>query len=778
MIPPFLRRLSGNDWAKEARTQDNRQPFKRVDRSRLFPISNFCRFLETDDSDIYVATREDRLETIFFDAQRMSKSLMQMELTSKPLMRVDPQRQRVDSMKQIFPWIKSGEAVFHIWNWNNVKAYSTRHPGVYTLAHHYITSKVLDFKQVGAVLKLQNDAYHSGKAESIFTDAEFDGWKEIFEAYEEPWPLDGTVGAPERSKDKVKLPNAMGSLEKCQTVEEIQAWARKNSIDEFVVTPKIDGSSTQLQYGRARLEHAFTRGDGENGRDVTRNVQHIPSVPKVLRGVNIMGTGEHFIRGEIVIPQRTFNSQFSNDFENARNMVAGILNRSKPDTRALGAMIFYAFEEYGASGSKSDRLEALDKRGFKVVPFKVLRGVKQLAKLDEILEEFQQRVPTEMDGLVVEANSAKDAKRVGLETNSINPKYARAYKPPRLDKGNLAKTSVRKVEWSVSRHGFLKPVIIVDPVKLAGATVRRATAFNAAFVKDNKVGPGARVVLTRSGDVIPFIVKVIRAAEKPSLPSKKEFGDYDWNETGVDLIVTDADNNDAIQLERITHFFEACGVERLKSETLKAFVKAGFDTIQKIVAMKRRDITRIDRMGDTVANNILKEFEKLKSVPMHTLMYASNCFGRNFGSRKLKVLVAKFGRKVLDWNGMSIKEVAAKIAKVDGFSYETGRQFAQGIMPFNKFLRSVRPHVEGVYPAAAKSNGKCKGTVVCFTGFRDSALAESIEKEGGTISSGVSSRTTHLLVATKTSGSDKATKARALGVKIMTADEFKGKFKL
>ena len=130
MIPPFLRRLSGNDWAKEARTQDNRQPFKRVDRSRLFPISNFCRFLETDDSDIYVATREDRLETIFFDAQRMSKSLMQMELTSKPLMRVDPQRQRVDSMKQIFPWIKSGEAVFHIWNWNNVKAYSTRHPGV------------------------------------------------------------------------------------------------------------------------------------------------------------------------------------------------------------------------------------------------------------------------------------------------------------------------------------------------------------------------------------------------------------------------------------------------------------------------------------------------------------------------------------------------------------------------------------------------------------------------------------------------------------------------
>lgn len=775
MIPPFLRGITGNDWAKEARTQDNRQPFKRVDRSRSFPISNFCRFLETDDSDIYVATREDRLETIFFDARRMSKSLAQMELTSKPLMRVDPQRQRVDSMKQIFPWIKSGEAVFHIWSWNNVKAYSTRHPGVYTLAHHYITSKVIDFKQIGAVLKLQNDAYHSGKTESLFSDAEFDGWKEVFEAYDEPWPLDGMVGAPERSKDKVTLPNPMGSLEKCKTIEEIQMWARKNRVDEFVVTPKIDGSSNQLAYSSARLEHAYTRGDGTQGRDVTRNVQHIPSVPKILGGVNIMGTGEHFIRGEIVIPQRAFNSQFSNDFENARNMVAGILNRSKADKRALGAMIFYAFEEYGASGSKAARLEALQKKGFKVVPFKVLRGVAQLSKLDDILEEFQQRVPTEMDGLVVEANNAKDAKRIGLETNSINPKYARAYKPPRLDKGNLAKTSVRSVEWSVSRHGFLKPVIIVDPVKLAGATVRRATAFNAAFVRDNKVGRGARVVLTRSGDVIPFIVKVIRPADKPSMPSKETFGNYEWNETNVDLIVTDADNNDAIKLERIQHFFEACGIERFKSETIRAFVDAGYDTIKRIVKMTRRDIMGVDRMGKTVADNLLKEFAKLKSVPMHTLMYASNCFGRNFGSRKLKVLVAKFGRKVLDWNGMSIKEVANKIAKVDGFSYETGRQFAKGVMPFNKFAASLRPQVEGVYPAASKTNGKCKGMVVCFTGFRDAQTQEYIEKEGGTTTNSVSSKTTHLLYIPGKS-SEKLTKAKALGVKLMTLKEFIKKY--
>jgi NAD-dependent DNA ligase len=631
-----------------------------------------------------------------------------------------------------------------------------------------------DVKMIADFIVEQNDAYHNGHTESLLTDAEFDAWEKVFEERGWKWPVKvgAKVSTPNTtnsdSSAKVKLPVKMGSLEKANTITEIDSWAAKIKAKTLVATPKLDGISVLLEYTNGKLSNAFTRGDGEEGKQILRhfNPKHMP------KGIpySIKTSGKVYVRGELLIPVDTFNKVFKKEFANPRNMMSGVLNSKTSNSSALTRATFYAFDMLGAGDTKAKQLGYMERLGFNTVPYKVIAATSELPPL---LEKWKS-LGVDMDGLVVETNNISDAKKLGLETNSINPKYARAYKPPRSD--NLAQATVVKVEWKASRHGYLKPVVIVKPVKLAGVTVQRATGFNAAFIEENKIGKGSIVKLTRSGEVIPYIVGVVKKT-KAEFPSKKQFGDYGYNVNRVEFVLKNRELSDDVGVQNILHFLTVCGVDRIKEETVRALFNAGFNTIQKVVSITKKQLLTVPRVSETTATRYLTEFEKLKSVPMHKLMHASNMFGHSMGSRRFLAIIDKFGDKALSWKGKSINEVANSIASVNGFSIKTGKVFAKGVVPFIRFKKSVYPYVIGVYAKKVKpKSSKLSGLSVAFTGFRSAEAEELIKMNGGKVATGVSRGVTHLLMSDPNSGSLKAQKARRLGIKTMSWDQFRKKF--
>jgi NAD-dependent DNA ligase len=253
-----------------------------------------------------------------------------------------------------------------------------------------------------------------------------------------------------------------------------------------------------------------------------------------------------------------------------------------------------------------------------------------------------------------------------------------------------------------------------------------------------------------------------------------------WNATKVDLVLTDKESSDSVQIEQLVHFFEKCGIENFSSKTIEAFYNAGYTTVLKIVSMSKNTIAKMEGMGPRKADIILEQFEKLQAVPMNMLMYATSVFGPNYGSRKLAAIIDKYKETTLSrWAGKTVKQVAQEISQLNGFSFETGLQFAKGINPFVQFLKTHKQYIKGVWPKAQrKTSNALSGVTVVMTGFRDSDLEKKIGANGGSVASSVSSKVTHLLVADEDTSSLKAQKARDLGIKIMTAEKFIKHFKL
>lgn len=628
-----------------------------------------------------------------------------------------------------------------------------------------------------------NEAYHSASKTKVssLTDAQFDRLKEIcterglLSEKEAKAPGAAVRGA------KTVLPRQMGSLDKIKTMQEFAAWSRKAQGDK-VVTIKYDGVSIQLKYRSGKFVAAYTRGDGTEGQDVTKHAALL-KFPKELKGP-ISNHKELIVRAEVICSRSTFKAKFTRStknpsgFKNPRNMVAGVLNRNVVDRNVLPALDVFAFDAY-TDMNKYQELRALESAGFNVVVNGVLPAKTQKPiDLDMMLKRLKQTTDYDMDGLVVELNDNAKRAAMGMERNSINPAFARAYKPE--DGSNNVATEVLRVEWSVSKHGYLKPTIVVKPVQISGVTVQRATAFNAAFVRDNKIGPGTKLTLTRSGDVIPYIVKVDKPT-KASLPKPSDHGEWDWNESSVDIVLTDGDNAD-LRLRKLVHFFTAMGVEHLNEGIAKRFLDSGVDSPVAIAKMSVTDMVRkVDGIQLGIAKRLVDQFgAKLKNAEMGRLMYASGVFGRNLGSTKLRAIYEEYkDEAVWGWKGFTLGDIAASIAQLPGFSVETGKQYAEGLKPFRKFLNESKPWITPrAYVAPKRAGSKLANQVVVFTGFRDAALEAVIQSQGGKIGSSVSSTTTILLVKDKGSTSSKAQKAADVGAKVMTAQEFRAKFKV
>ena len=232
---------------------------------------------------------------------------------------------------------------------------------------------------------------------------------------------------------------------------------------------------------------------------------------------------------------------------------------------------------------------------------------------------------------------------------------------------------VTGVTWNTSKHGLKKPIVQIEPINIGGVTVRNISGQNGKFIESNIIGPGAIIEVVRRGDVIPYIEKVIKPANKPAMPD----GEYEWTATNVDIIVpVDDESRERLALA----FFKDIGVDGVGIGNIKKFSKAGFKTIPQILKMTKEDILSIEGFKDKSAQKIYSGLQELQAdnfgkVPIEKLMGLSGTFGRGIGGKRIKEIF-KLYPDVLNRN-ISEGEMIELIQTVPGFSVKTATQFAK-----------------------------------------------------------------------------------------------------
>lgn len=597
-----------------------------------------------------------------------------------------------------------------------------------------------------------NDAYRLGKP--IISDAKYDQLVEELQMLSPSDELLTKVGhtiADETRKSK--LPIEMASMNKIKSMDDVEDWARLKGISKseyVIITPKFDGLSLCVN---ETSSEAWTRGDGEFGQ---KSSEHYALIQNHL---NLEEDSFSFTYGEVMIPKKVFIEKFSADFANPRNLVAGLLN-SKTISQSLKDCQYI---KYGAVckrnfSTKQEVINELNKGQTSKVQYHIC----QLSDLSEdLLIDLFHNFSTEyeIDGLIIELNDLKLQNKLGRETSSNNPVWARAFKHPSFEQS--AETDVIGISWNISKQGLLKPILHINPVKLDGVTVSNVTGNNARFVKDLGLGVGAKVVVKRSGMVIPIIADVITPVEfvQPTI----EGVEVDWNEAGIELItLTETDDQ---KLKKIVAFFEILEADNVSEGVITQLWDAGYKTIKDVLTLTTSDLEKIDRFGKRKADIVYKSIQKsVSGVQLSKIQHATGIF-KGLGSKKL-VLLEDF----------KTKPTVDQVMSIEGFAEVSAKSYIESYDIFFDFIKDL-PVTITEKVEAVKVGTDLEGKSFVFTGVRRPDLESDIESRGGKIGSGVSKTTTHLVMKAIGSGSSKEKKAIELGVEVITVEQLENMLK-
>jgi DNA ligase (NAD+) len=594
-----------------------------------------------------------------------------------------------------------------------------------------------------------NYAYYNTK-ESLMTDNEYDIVKEyIMNKY----PNDKVVlevGAPV-GKNKVKLPYEMWSMDKIKPdTGELAKWIQKYA-GPYLLSCKLDGVSGlyTTEGGKPKL---YTRGDGIYGQDVS----HLLSV------LNLPVTKGVVVRGEFIIPREIFKAKYADTFANPRNLVSGIVNSKTTDAKT-DDVHFVAYECIVPELIPSEQFAKLSAIGFEVADHRAEPSVTN-ELLSDYLVDKRTNYTYEIDGIIV-ADDQIHPRSTG------NPEHAFAFKMVLSDQ--RAEAKVVDVLWEPSKDGLLKPRVRIEPIHLGGVTITYATGYNAKFIEENKIGVGAIIELIRSGDVIPKIMRVIAPATGPKMPTEN----YTWNETHVDILIDDADNNKTVQEKNIVAFFTELEVDGLKAGNVKKIMASGFDTVPKILAMTKTDFEQcgFKSTAEKYAANIQKQMEAANIVQ---LMAASGLMGRGIGNRKIAPILEAFPDILTSDESTNTK--IEKTKSVKGIEQKTAATFVENIPRFINFLKdcglAYKLSTKVVAPSVIVEEvikNPLNGKKIVMTKVRDKEIIEQLTKYGATLEDTMKKDTFVLIVKSKDDVSNKTKYAVEHNIPIMTPDEFR-----
>jgi len=569
-------------------------------------------------------------------------------------------------------------------------------------------------------------------------------------------------------KEKLKYP--MYSLNKNKSMKEVVRWFKNRNISpntDIILTPKYDGVSIlKNEYNG----ESHSRGDGVNGQNITN---HINKYSKKTKSIT-----NFYTIGELLISKKNFKeNKFIKDngdlYKNPRNTVAGLVNSDNiSEYWKFIDHIRYGIADDNYNYDKLEQLKLIEnKLNFKT-PY-IIIPISELSPIlfDELYYKWNEEY--EIDGIVVDINNKNIRKELGRESNN-NPRYSFAYK---TDWSKPIQSTVKYIEWDVSKNGNIKPVVIIDPLKIDGVTIKRVTGYNAKFILDNGIGKDTTINIIRSGSVIPKIVNVIQCTKPDFIGNCPSCNSVlTWNKNFVEL-QCENQHCETKNIKKISFFFSSLGISDFGESIVSKFYKNGFNTINKIINMNTNDISNIDGMGVKSSIKILKQFNNIKNSTYDNLAHASGCF-ENLGSRKVKMIIDGLGGmgnfRIFEKNYINSnnkKKYLDILNHIHGVSDITSSSFLNGIIKFNNFLDELNITINE--KQIKKSNISFKDKVFVFSGIRDNELKKFIIDNDGEVKNSVSKNTTDLVVKDKNMSTSKINKAKELYVNIIQIDELK-----
>ncbi|MGJ7912384.1 NAD-dependent DNA ligase LigA [Neobacillus sp. LXY-1] len=623
-------------------------------------------------------------------------------------------------------------------------------------------------------------------------DAEYDRIMQELLKWEETYPQLRTEDSPTQRVggavldmfEKVQHRVPMLSLGNAFNEQDLRDFDRRirQAVGDkisYVCELKIDGLAVSLRYEEGLFVQGATRGDGTIGEDITNNLKTIKSMPlRLTENVSIE------VRGEAFMPKRSFEmlnearkERGEELFANPRNAAAGSLRQLDPKIAAARRLDVFLYgignpEAIGAD-SHSGGLDYLDQLGFKTN-----KERRRCATIDDVLEfiqgwtEKRPQLPYEIDGIVIKVDSLDQQAELG--TTAKSPRWAIAYKFPAEE----VITTLLDIELSVGRTGVITPTAILEPVKVAGTTVQRASLHNEDLIREKDIKIGDKVVIKKAGDIIPEVVNVLadqRTGEEVDfyMPTHCPECESELVRLDGEVALRCINPKCPAQIrEGLIHFVsrDAMNIEGLGEKVIsQLFAEKLISDVADIYKLTREQLMELERMGEKSVSNLLQAIEASKDNSLEKLLFGLGI--RLVGAKAAKTLAQQFETmerlaSTSKEELIAINEIGDKMADsiVSFFEQEEAKELIQELV-----AAGVNMDYKGTKPVSAEeSDSIFAGKTVVLTGkleqLKRNEAKEKIEALGGNVAGSVSKKT-HLVVAGADAGS-KLTKAQELGIEV------------
>ena len=609
--------------------------------------------------------------------------------------------------------------------------------------------------------------------------------REFPELKKEDSPTNKVGGTILEKFEKFEHPIAMYSLSNVMNEEEFLEFDNRmekelnTSNIKYTVENKFDGLALELIYEKGKLTVASTRGDGQVGENVTNNVKMISNVPK-----NIKETKKLIVRGEALITKKDFeilNKEREEleeiPFANARNAASGGLRQLDSAESKKRRLKFFAYQIANYKDfdltNEYKSMEFLSELGFTVEGVHPNIEAKKVLETYYSIQEKRSKMDYEIDGLVIKVDDVKYQEKLGFLSRA--PRFAVAFKFKPEEK----ETILKNIEVQVGRTGALTPVAKLEPVQVGGVTVSNVTLHNPNEIKSKDIRIGDTVVVIRSGDVIPKIVRVV-LEKRPSeskvfeFPKKCPVCGGDTAITDGDVIVRCINDECPSKITRYIEYFvskPAMNIDGIGKEWIAVFTKSGLvKTPADVYKIKKEDLFKFERMGEKLADNMIKSIEESKNTTLKRFIYA---LGMRQVGETTADLLAKYFTSIDNFKKATIED----LQNIEGI----GEISAKSIYDFlnnEKSLKliedlinaGVNPVFEKLTTVESPLTGKNVVITGSIEGFTRTSAKETAERLGASVQSAVSKNTDILIVGEK--AGSKLKKAQELGIEIMEADEF------
>lgn len=596
--------------------------------------------------------------------------------------------------------------------------------------------------QMKSVLKqLDDEYYNNGK--SLISDESYD--------YIKSWiiniiPTCNTIGAPSTYGVKATLPYYMGSADKISNAawdKKFRLWRHKNPGEKVLISEKIDGVSALVQYINGSVK-MYTRGNGTVGTDISHLVKLVKGIPTLDQNM--------CVRGELVVRNAAF-LKYKNEYKLPRGMVCGIIGHKTIYKKKLACIEFVAFEIINPVLDKpSIQFSNLVTHGFNIPQFLLTRVPTALKTMLTYHTTMKNQAVYEIDGLIVQIDN--QVKRNTLR----NPYYMFAFKVN--DQGTH--TVVTAIKWHAGRYAALCPVATIQARLIDNTVVQHVSCSNASLLYFRKIMVGSNVWVIKSNGVIPYITTVVNDQKFVKCKPQQSCS---WDATRTQLVLDVL--TPEVYIKRICFFFATLGIKYLGESTVTTLYNHGYTTPDDIISVTANDLIQSGVFKKKTAERIMLNITNgLKNLSVEKLICATSVYGKGIGLRKITALFKALPIYTMKRADFTIQD----IVNIDGFYTKTATVIAGKHDKMLVLVDLFKPFIS-IKPRELKTDGKYKGNVYCFSGFRDQDLVQKIESLGGQVAKSLTKKVTHLVMKNISKTTGKYKKAMENNCIVLTKDD-------